>query len=150
MNIKIKVAYCTQCQGYSSATPVEKKHISHPDIIDHFFYHGEPWFTLDHDTFETVKNLENTEERVITLQEHMENDNLYCRCQKDTVHLQQAYSTEEYTGADSVSWYDHQRTDADYYFTDLYHTYNTFHGIAPIRNNMRHPGQMSRNLRKVK
>lgn len=149
--MKIKVAFCTQCQGYSAATPAEKKYINHPDIIDHFFYHGEPWFTLDHDTFEALKNLEDTEVKIISLQEHTENDHRYCMCHKNTITTSSASVAEEdYIGSDPVSWYDHQRIDADYYFTDLYHTYNTFHGIAPIRNNMRHPGQMSRNLRKVK
>lgn len=37
VSISIKVAFSTNCKGYCSATPLEKKYADHPEIIDQFF-----------------------------------------------------------------------------------------------------------------
>ncbi|MFC3157367.1 hypothetical protein ACFOEQ_01660 [Chryseobacterium arachidis] len=82
MSIQIKVAFCTECRGYHSATPSDKKNINHADVTDHFFYHGEPFFTLDSATFDKASKLENTEVITMSLEEHIKHDHLYCYCDK--------------------------------------------------------------------
>lgn len=81
-NIYIKVAYCTNCGGYHSSTPENLAQINHPEIIDHYFYHGEPWFTLDQSVFKMSEMLEETEIKRINLTEHREHDHEYCHCKK--------------------------------------------------------------------
>lgn len=110
MSIKIKVAFCKKCDGYSCATPVEKKHIQHPEIIDHYFYHGEPYFTLDHNTFENHIQYENMEVKLISFSEHVKMDHLYCSCLKKADILQEFEVIE--------------KLETDIYFKDLYKFYN--------------------------
>lgn len=133
MSIPIKIAFCTECNGYHSATPSDKKYNNHTDIIDHFFYHGEPFFTLDHSTFEKAAKLENTEIRTIDLQEHIKQDHLYCYCKKKNNAAKKNYS---YESADSANQpvINEKYGDTDYYFKDLYFTYNNFHGLATGNN----------------
>ncbi|MDH6253338.1 hypothetical protein M2347_003065 [Chryseobacterium sp. H1D6B] len=130
MSIKIKVAFCKECNGYYSSTPAEKNNNNHPDIIDHFLYHGEPWVTLDHQAFEQYKNYENLEVRTVSLQQHMKKDHLYCTCKKKiqikkAVYMYELKKTEN--NNDPIEKYE---VDTDIYFRDLYYTYNTFHGIG--------------------
>jgi len=80
--INIKVAFCQQCGGYHSSTPADLSQVNHPEIVDHFFYHGEPWFTLCHQTFKKAELLEETEVRMVPLNQHREYDYMYCRCNK--------------------------------------------------------------------
>lgn len=128
MSIQIKIAFCTECNGYHSATPLDKKNSNHDDIIDHFFYHGEPFFTLDHSTFEKAAKLENTEIRIMSFEEHIQQDDLYCHCKKKKVRAKKNYT---YGSIDSVPQPVVEKySDSDYYFKDLYHTYNNFHGFA--------------------
>jgi hypothetical protein len=134
MSIKIKVAFCTECNGYYCATPAERKDCKHPDIIDHFLYHGEPWFTLDSHTFEHYKKYENLEFRTISFQEHVEKDHLYCHCKKKmraekTVYMYELKKTENTN--ESIEKHE---VDTDIYFRDLYYTYNTFHGMGSANN----------------
>ncbi len=129
MSIKIKVAFCTECKGYHSATPVNQKHTDHIDIIDHFFYHGEPWFTLDPGTFEKASKLENTEIKTISLAEHTQQDHLYCHCSKKRV--KRRHFSYEYFDTEPQLKAAKHTADADYDFRDLYFTANQFH---PAKN----------------
>lgn len=139
MSIKIQVATCTQCNGYYSAAPLEQKHINHPDIIDHFFYHGEPWFTLDQKTFENCKNYEHTEIIVMDLDEHVKQDHLYCHCNKKVLPVKTNYNYEISDYQKAASVIEKIETETEIYFKDLYYTYNNFHGM-PMNNHHRSSG----------
>lgn len=130
MSIKIKVAFCTECKGYHSATPANQKHADHIDIIDHFFYHGEPWFTLDPETFEKASKLESTDVRTVSLTEHTQHDHMYCHCNKKRA-KRRHFSYEYFDSAPAVEKAEKYTTDADYDFKDLYYTANQFH---PAKN----------------
>lgn len=129
MSIQIKIAFCTECNGYHSATPSDQKNYNHTDIIDHFFYHGEPWFTLDPATFEHATSLENTEVRTINLDEHVMQDHLYCHCEKKTASTKNKYDYQSIEPVSAIAAAE-KYNDIEYYFSDLYYTYNTFHGLA--------------------
>lgn len=133
------MAFCTTCNGYSCATPSEKKYCSHPDIIDHFFYHGEPWFTLDHDTFEESVNQENTELRTLNLDEHMKNDHAYCHCIKKAAPQTAKFIHETADTYAEPFLQENYDLDNDIYFKDLY-TYNNFHWISASNNHYRNTG----------
>lgn len=130
MSIKIQVAVCTECKGYFSAAPLEQKNANHPDIIDHFFYHGEPWFTLDCKTFEKSKKLENTQIVVTDLEEHAKDDHRYCNCKKKEVSAQVKYAYEALQTEKYLPYMEKNEMENEIYFKDLYYTYNNFHGIA--------------------
>lgn len=130
MSIKIQVAVCTECKGYFSAAPLEQKNANHPDIIDHFFYHGEPWFTLDCKTFEKSKKLENTQIVVTDLEEHAKDDHRYCNCKKKEVSAQVKYAYEALQTEKYLPYMEKNELENEIYFKDLYYTYNNFHGIA--------------------
>lgn len=133
MSIQIKIAFCTKCKGYYSSTTADKKNNNHPDIIDHFLYHGEPWFTLDHHTFDHNKNFENIEVRTLSLEDHRENDHVYCHCEKKAraekkVYMYELKKTEKTENTNE--FIEKYEVDTDIYFRDLYYTYNTFHGMG--------------------
>ncbi|WP_326982863.1 hypothetical protein VUJ46_22365 [Chryseobacterium sp. MYb264] len=125
MSIKIKVAFCTECKGYHSATPAEEKYRDHDDITDHFFYHGEPWFTLDPETFEKALKLENTEVKIMSLTEHAQHDHLYCHCSKRRA--KRRHFSYEYFDTEAQLQTEKKSYDTDYDFRDLYYTSNQFH-----------------------
>ncbi len=130
MSIKIQVAVCTKCKGYFSAAPLEQKNANHPDIIDHFFYHGEPWFTLECKTFEKSRNMEDTKVVITDLEEHAKNDHNYCHCKKKEVYTRLQYSYESSQLEKYVPYLEKNEMETEIYFKDLYYTYNNFHGIA--------------------
>lgn len=130
MSIKIQVAVCTECKGYFSAAPLEQKNATHPDITDHFFYHGEPWFTLDCKTFDKSKNLENTKIIITDLKEHAKDDHRYCHCKKREVSARIKYAYESLPVEKSIPYLEKNEMETEIYFKDLYYTYNNFHGIA--------------------
>ncbi|MCJ8155116.1 hypothetical protein MKJ01_15210 [Chryseobacterium sp. SSA4.19] len=132
MSIKIQVAMCTKCNGYSSAAPLEKKDSNHPEIIDHFFYHGEPWFTLEQETFEKSKRYAQTEIVVMDLEQHVENDHLYCHCNKKAIKENHIPAVSKRQKTDLVI--EKYEVETEIYFKDLYYTYNNFHGIHPAGN----------------
>lgn len=119
MSIKIKVAFCKECSGYNSATPLQKKHCQHPEIIDHYFYHGEPYFTLDDNTFKDYTQDERIEIKILTISEHIKTDHLHCNCLQKTSALKTFEILENY------------EIETDFYFKDLYKFYN----IHPINSN---------------
>lgn len=145
MSIKIQVAQCTECKGYTSAAPLETKHTFHPEVVDHFFYHGEPAFTLDLKTFEKFKNLENTEVLIMDLKEHEENDHLHCSCVKKPAQkpIYSQTQKEIYGIPKNPFAADKHEVENEIYFKDLYYTYNNFHGI----NSANHYGNSGRKFR---
>jgi hypothetical protein len=131
-SISIRVAFCTSCNGYCSATPVDKNDHNHPEVIDQFFYHGEPWFTFDQKKFEAKTQFEGIDVRTLDLAVHRIKDRKYCHCIKakkvaKTTHIstsvkaEQAYFTSDYN-----------EVETDLYFQDLYHTYQNFHGLSSV------------------
>lgn len=130
MSIKIQVAVCTQCNGYYSSAPLEKKHSNHPKIIDHFFYHGEPWFTLEQEIFEKYKTYEHTEIQVVDLHQHSKNDHQYCHCKKKAFTENNILSVVPKLQK-SNPVIEKYEVETEIYFKDLYYTYNNFHGIHP-------------------
>jgi len=127
MSLKIKVAFCTQCKGYRSSTPEGKISVNHPEFIDHFFYHGEPWVTLDSDTFEKCSSDENVDVRTVTLEKHAENDKMYCHCQKENSVLKLIYP-----GYEAKEIIERFEVETDPYFKDLYYTARNFHGLHSL------------------
>lgn len=124
-NINIKVAFCQNCGGYHSATPADYNQIDHPEIIDHFFYHGEPWFTLDPEIFKKAEMLENTVTKILPLHHHQIYDYMYCTCvkeiKKDKCRVY-TFTVPNYTPAV-------KKTDKeiDAYFRDVYSLCYNFH-----------------------
>ncbi|HAO06692.1 MAG TPA: hypothetical protein DCQ50_06810 [Chryseobacterium sp.] len=130
MSIQIQVARCTQCKGYTSAAPTEKKYSNHPDIIDYYFYHGEPAFTLDLKTFEKFRNLENTEIEIVELHDHEKNDHQHCKCVKKSVQKALSAKKEVFSMPKNPFAAEKSEMDNEIYFKDLYYTYNNFHGVS--------------------
>ncbi|MEA1848717.1 MULTISPECIES: hypothetical protein [Chryseobacterium] len=129
MSIKIQVAKCTDCNGYYSSAPLENKDIFNPEITDHYFYHGEPWFTLDLNAFEKFKKYERTEIKVVELDEHRKQDHLHCHCPKKKTVSKKKYAYSASKKQHTLPAIEKYDADTDIYFKDLYYTYNNFHGI---------------------
>lgn len=130
MSIKIQVAVCTDCSGYYSSAPLEKKDILNPEITDHFFYHGEPWFTLDINGFEKFRKYENTEIKIMELKDHQKQDHLHCHCLKKKAASKKKYVYSASKKEKSIPMTEKIDAETDIYFKDLYYTYNNFHGIS--------------------
>jgi len=135
ISINIRVAFCTTCRGYYAATPVNKEHCNHPEIIDHFFYHGEPWFTLNNNTFEKMTSNNHTEIRILELSEHRTHDHQYCYCSKKALPTKLVEEKPVIDKKNMSSVRDYYEVYADVYFKDLYHTYNNFHEIRTSGKN---------------
>ncbi len=116
--INIKVALCLQCGGYHSSVPADQSQNKHPQITDHLFYHGEPWFTLDENQFEMAVFSNNSVVKIISLKEHQENDKKYCNCSiKNASEHNQMY---KFPVADELLPSKTHFHDNDPYFTELY------------------------------
>lgn len=126
-SIDVKVAFCTECKGYYAATPAKKEDSNHPEIIDHYFYHGEPRFTLNPQSFALSTQWSNTEIRTISLLNHQENDHHHCNCVKNGEDRKIVINTKDHKLVLSP---ENSEVDSDIYFTDLYYTYNNFHGVT--------------------
>ncbi|KQM29936.1 hypothetical protein ASE55_05230 [Chryseobacterium sp. Leaf201] len=107
---------------------MEKKDTGHPEIIDHFFYHGEPWFTLEQETFDRCRGYEHTEIAVVDLHEHAQNDHQYCHCKKNVITEEKILSAGPKLQK-SIPVAEKYEIETEIYFKDLYYTYNNFHGI---------------------
>jgi hypothetical protein len=141
LSISINVAFCTNCKGYCSATPSDKKLLNHPDIIDHFFYHGEPWFTLDHKTFERKTQFQDIEIKTMDLSVHKTDDHQYCHCKKTRKSAKSTPITQPSKVEYAQSASEMNEIESDLYFTDLYHTYYNFHAQNA---SMKHSGNSVR------
>lgn len=133
MALELQLAHCGTCKGYYSSTVVNPNDLQNPKIIDHFFYHGEPWFTLDKKTFVLSTDHQTADVRIVDFEEHQKEDHLYCTC-KRTVDSKNDFkcnlvSNFHNTADKSLNEY----TDEDIYFYDLYITYNNFHNDVPAR-----------------
>ncbi|MBW7676772.1 hypothetical protein [Chryseobacterium chendengshani] len=128
--INVKVAFCTQCKGYYAATSVRKEDNNHPEIIDHYFYHGEPHFTLNSRLFDENTQYLNTDIRIIKLSEHQVSDHQHCCCLKEIKTLKTV--TKKTTQKDSKTEINPEKyeIESDVYFKDLYYTYDNFHGFT--------------------
>jgi len=118
--INIMVAFCQKCGGYHSAAPADQSQVDHPEIVDHFFYHGEPWFTLDQDTFKKATMLEETEVRTVSLNHHREYDYMYCKCSKK-VKTTTKTPVYQFAGSNYAAPVQQKaESEIDVYFRDVY------------------------------
>ena len=132
MALKLQLAHCAACNGYYSSTVLNPKDLNHPEIVDHYFYHGEPWFTLDKKKFDQSVDHPDADVRIVDFEEHIKNDNCYCTCASKTksrkdylYHLIPNLHTQKKTIKEYI--------DQDIYFYDLYITSNNFHQDIPAR-----------------
>lgn len=121
MSLELQLAHCNICSGYYSSTVLNSKDLGSPAIIDHYFYHGEPWFTLDKKTFDLSVDRRSADVKVVNFEEHLKDDHKYCTCNNLTA----SFTTNKQMPTDD--------TDHDIYFYDLYITYNNFHQDLPAR-----------------
>lgn len=132
MALKLQLAHCDACDGYYSSTVLNPKNINHPDIIDHYFYHGEPWFTLDQKTFDEALDRQAGSIQTVDLDEHIKDDQRYCTCGKKTKRIKEHLyylAPSNNRSKKALTEYVNQ----DIYFYDLYITYNNFHQDIPTR-----------------
>ncbi|MBV6879018.1 hypothetical protein NG800_003010 [Epilithonimonas ginsengisoli] len=132
MALELQLAHCDTCNGYYSSTVLNPKDLHHPRIIDHFFYHGEPWFTLDRKTFDQTVDHQADSVRIIDFEDHIKDDQRYCTCGKKTKHVKEhLYYLAPSTNRNKKTLTEY--VDQDIYFYDLYITYNNFHQDLPTR-----------------
>lgn len=132
MALKLQLAHCDACDGYYSSTVLNPKNINHPDIVDHYFYHGEPWFTLDQKTFDESVDRQSGSIQTVDLDEHIKDDQRYCTCIKKANHKKEhLYYLAPNSTRNHKALNDY--VDQDIYFYDLYITYNNFHQDIPTR-----------------
>jgi hypothetical protein len=130
MALELQLAHCDTCNGYYSSTVLNPKDLDHPEIIDHYFYHGEPWFTLDKKTFDAL-NQQSSNVRIVDFNEHLKDDQRYCTCaknnklKKDSADL----SPNRHISRKIISEF----IDQDIYFYDLYITSQNYHQDAATR-----------------
>ena len=112
--------------------PVDKNDHNHPEIVDQFFYHGEPWFTFDQKKFDTKTQFEGIDIKIMDLTVHRIKDRKYCNCTKvkkvaKASHISVSAKTEQ-----AYFTSDYHEIESDIYFQDLYHTYQNFHGLSSV------------------
>ncbi len=132
MALELQLAHCEKCKGYYSSTVLNPQDLNNPEIIDHYFYHGEPWFTLDKKTFDNSIDSCNSQVKIVDLQQHQENDRHYCSCQNNYV-VKTEKNVHQTPKKDLNRKKVKEYIDQDIYFYDLYITYNNFHQDIPAR-----------------
>lgn len=125
-NIYIKVAFCKTCGGYHSSAPAILSQMYHPEIIDHYFYHGEPWFTLDQSVFELAEKMEATETKIMNLEDHTEKDLNYCSCIKKNQQVTKS-PVENLPLYPKIIPIKQNVETEDFYFGDVYQLCYNFH-----------------------
>lgn len=132
MALELQLAHCETCNGYCSSTIMNKRDAEHPEIIDHYFYHGEPWFTLDAETFEESVQNRSADVQVVDFEEHLKDDLQYCTCDSTAMSesKQVAYHTANIFSYKSEL---KEYIQNDNYFYDLYIAYHNFHQDIPTR-----------------
>lgn len=129
---KLQLAHCDACNGYYSSTVLHSKDLSNPEIIDHYFYHGEPWFTLDKKTFDDKVDHLNGKVVTVDFEEHIKDDKRYCNCASKTRHTKEhLYYLSPNINRNKKAL--NEYVDQDIYFYDLYITYNNVHQDIPTR-----------------
>lgn len=132
MALKLQLAHCAACDGYYSSSVLNHKDLNHPEVIDHYFYHGEPWFTLDKKTFDRSLDHQNAEIQIVDLEDHIKDDKRYCTCANKAKHtIEHLYYLAPNTNRHKKTL--NEYVDQDIYFYDLYITYNNFHQDIPTR-----------------
>ncbi|MCX8534067.1 hypothetical protein [Chryseobacterium luquanense] len=126
-NIYIKVAFCKNCGGYHSSAPENLSQINHPEIIDHYFYHGEPWFTLNQSVFETAALMNATEVKRMNLNDHRENDQDYCLCAKKIQTVTKTPFDQFSVYSNTISAAKQSVEAEEFYFRDVYQLCYNFH-----------------------
>ncbi|WDF46280.1 hypothetical protein PQ459_15380 [Chryseobacterium sp. KACC 21268] len=129
MALELQLAHCNICKGYYSSTVLNTKDLSSPEIIDHYFYHGEPWFTLDKKTFDLSVDHQSADVKVVDFEEHLKYDHQYCTCAESQNDTLDNLSANLKTNKKVLNEY----VDQDIYFYDLYITYNNIHQDLPAR-----------------
>lgn len=131
-SINVTVAFCTICNGYHAATLEKKEDINHPDIIDHYFYHGEPHFTLNINSFPDIIRSSDTEIRTMKLADHQKKDKQHCNCTESKRNKRMVTLEAKRKNHTVLLQPEINDSDTDIYFNDLYYTYNNFHGFSDI------------------
>ncbi|MFL9832587.1 hypothetical protein [Chryseobacterium terrae] len=124
--IYIKVAYCQKCSGYHASTYADSSQKNNPEIIDHYFYHGEPFFTFNQSSFKKSEQLEYTEVKIISLDEHQKDDLKYCGCKKKRKLKLVAQNITFSESSTQLPKYD-EVPETEIYFRDIYRLSYNFH-----------------------
>lgn len=132
MALELQLAHCEACNGYYSSTVLDTKDLDHPEIIDHYFYHGEPWFTLDKKTFDHSINLQAAKVRIVDFEEHLKDDQRYCTCAK-SAKLKKDFVYHQAPNRNASRKAISEFIDQDIYFYDLYITAHNYHQDIPTR-----------------
>lgn len=123
--INLKVAYCKLCNGYRSSIATSEINNNHAEVIDHYLYHGSPWFTFDKEIFSQIISQRDIVIREVRLSTHKESDRNYCKCPQFTT-----YDTLTVVAPQGEIRNDKVITDfsdTEYYFRDVYHLASMFH-----------------------
>lgn len=132
MALELQLAHCEACNGYYSSTVLDTRDLNHPEIIDHYFYHGEPWFTLDRKTFDYSLNQQSKHIRIVDFEEHLKDDQRYCNCAKSTK-LKKDSVYHQVLSRNASKKAISEFIDQDIYFYDLYITSHNYHQDIPAR-----------------
>ncbi|MCD1117411.1 hypothetical protein [Chryseobacterium turcicum] len=124
--IYIKVAFCQKCSGYHASTYADSSQKNNPEIIDHYFYHGEPYFTLNPSSFSKAEQLEYTTIKTIPLKEHKKNDHKYCGCKKK---IKAVFVTQKinFSESSTITPKYEDVSEVEIYFRDIYRLSYNFH-----------------------
>lgn len=126
MALELQLAHCEACNGYYSSTVLDTKDLDHPEIIDHYFYHGEPWFTLDKKTFDHSITQQAAKVRIVDFEEHLKDDQCYCTCAK-SAKLKKDFVYHQTPNRNASRKVISEFIDQDIYFYDLYITSHNYH-----------------------
>ena len=135
MALELQLAHCEKCSGYCSSTVLNQRDLENPEIIDHYFYHGEPWFTLDKDTFRKSINQKKAQIRIVDFDLHLKDDKRYCSCAKNTNGKSGLNSYKIPTIQNLLKAVD-EYTAEDVYFYDLYITAHNYYQDLQARKAM--------------
>lgn len=125
--IFIKVAFCQKCSGYHASTYADSSQKNNPEIVDHYFYHGEPYFTFNQASFNKAEQLEYTEVKIILLKEHRKNDLQYCGCKKKPKKLSAIIQSISFSESSTQMPKYEEVSETEIYFRDVYRLSYNFH-----------------------
>ncbi|MGE6397262.1 hypothetical protein [Chryseobacterium scophthalmum] len=125
--IFIKVAFCQKCSGYHASTYADSSQKNNPEIVDHYFYHGEPYFTFNQSSFNKAEQLEYTEVKILQLKEHQKNDLQYCGCKKKPRKLSTVIKSISFSESSTQMPKYEEVSETEIYFRDVYRLSYNFH-----------------------
>ncbi|MFY1045812.1 hypothetical protein [Chryseobacterium sp. GP-SGM7] len=126
-NVYVRVAFCKNCGGYHSSAPENLSQINHPEIIDHYFYHGEPWFTLEESVFEIAAMKDATEIKTLHINDHQKNDQDYCFCTKKILTVTKTPFDQFSVYSNTIPATKQAVETEEFYFRDVYQLCYNFH-----------------------